>query len=385
MSRKLTQEEFISKAKKVHKNTYNYELVKYEQNKKKVEIICVLHGSFRMIPNSHLMGQGCPKCRYEKSSKKLRFSTKKFIEQAKKVHGNKYDYSLVDYKNSTTNIKIKCLIHNYIFEQKPANHIHHKQGCPKCGGNAKLSTEQFIEKAKKIHGNKYDYSSTMYDGGNRLVTILCKSCNKTFTQKAEQHLQGSGCKICTYKILSEKFSYTLETFISKAITRHGDKYDYSKVIYKNCFTKVILTCKKHNKEFLIKPMAHINSGNGCPICKSSKGEIIISNILDSLSINYIPQKRFKECKNIKELPFDFYLPKENNGKGLCIEYQGVQHFKPISIFGGISSLLKTQNNDRLKREYCRNNNILLIEYTYKDNFETIKNDLEFQFKDMAVA
>lgn len=113
--------------------------------------------------------------------------------------------------------------------------------------------------------------------------------------------------------------------------------------------------------------------NSCGCAFISGGEKYIETILDEFKINYIPQKRFKDCKRIKPLPFDFYLPDKNT----CIEYDGRQHEIPIEHFGGEKSFKDRQENDRIKNEYCRKNNITLIRIPYTKNkkeiYEIIKN------------
>lgn len=151
-----------------------------------------------------------------------------------------------------------------------------------------------------------------------------------------------------------------EDFIERAKTVHGDKYDYSKVDYKNINSKVSIICKTCQNEFQQVAYRHL-CGSGCPKCKSSKGEKLISSFLKEHNINFEQQKRFKECKFKRALPFDFYLPDYN----LCIEYQGIQHFEPRSEFGGIDGFNSTIRNDLIKREWCskpKNPNLLEIKY-----------------------
>ena len=109
--RKLTTYEFIEKAKKVHGDKYDYSKVEYVNSRTKICIICPQHGEFWQTPNAHLMKEGCPKCKGENVSKVNRRTTNEFIEKAKKVHGDKYDYSKVDYKNNSTKVCIICPIH----------------------------------------------------------------------------------------------------------------------------------------------------------------------------------------------------------------------------------------------------------------------------------
>jgi len=180
----LNTDLFITKAKKIHRNKYDYSLVKYKLNKQNIKIICPLHGIFKQTPNTHLKGSGCPIC----SENFL--NTDLFKIKAKKIHGNKYDYSLVKYKLSNKKIKIVCSIHG-IFEQTPNSHLRGK-GCPKCTGK---TTDKFIKEAKHIHGNKYDYSKVNYTGSQNKVKIVCKK-HGIFEQTPKNHLSGSNCPKC---------------------------------------------------------------------------------------------------------------------------------------------------------------------------------------------
>lgn len=138
-----TTEEFIEKAKIKHGNLYDYSLVDYNKNKKHVNIICLVHGSFLQIPNTHLLGCGCPKCAYEENGKNCRKTNNEFIDESNLIHKNKYDYSLVDYVQNKTKIKIICKKHGE-FEQVPNTHLS-GHGCPKCKqSRGEIKIEQFF-------------------------------------------------------------------------------------------------------------------------------------------------------------------------------------------------------------------------------------------------
>ena len=141
MSKKLTQKEVLERFKKVHGDEYDYSLVEYEGANNKVNIRCFLHGSFQQIPYEHWSGQGCPECGILKVSNIRRKTKEKFIEEAKLVHGDEYDYSLVDYKGDKINVIIICSVHGN-FQQFPNNHLVGK-GCQKCG-RIKATTKQTI-------------------------------------------------------------------------------------------------------------------------------------------------------------------------------------------------------------------------------------------------
>ena len=188
--KKLTTEQFINKAIKIHNNKYDYSLVNYINTKTKIKIICPIHGIFEQTPTKHIHNKrGCPICG---GSKKL--TNRQFINKAIKIHNNKYNYSLVNYINTKTKIKIICPIHG-IFKQTPNNHIIKKYGCPSCSNNKSLNTISFINRVKKIHNNKYDYSLVNYINAHTKVKIICP-IHGVFEQTPNSHYQNIGCSKC---------------------------------------------------------------------------------------------------------------------------------------------------------------------------------------------
>ena len=289
----------------------------------------------------------------------------KFIDESKMVHGDKYDYSEVEYVNNKTKVKIICHIHG-VFEQTPDKHINSKNGCKKCKNWAKTNVfnhkntiiNRFIEK----HGDKYDYSLVNYINNSTKVKIICQ-IHGEFEQMPNNHLSGNGCPNC-----GGTKKYVNNEFIDKCKKVHGDKYVYSKVNYVNNRTKVDILCPVHGifKQTFNK---HYKRKNGCPICKESKGEKFIRVFLENNDIEFIPQYRFSDCVNTHTLPFDFYLPKYNT----CIEFHGEQHYKPILIFGGEEKLKQQQINDKIKYDYCIKNDIKYICIKYNDDIKKSMN------------
>lgn len=281
-----------------------------------------------------------------------------FIDKAILIHNGKYDYSLIEYKTNKTKIKIICPIHG-VFEQTPNCHLS-GQGCQQCGNESfkekkKLTKEGFIERAILRHGNKYDYSLLNYKSYEEKVKIICP-IHGAFEQTPHSHLNGSSCQRC-----GNVNSKTLNEIIFLSKLKHDNKYDYSKSEYINAKTKLKIICPKHG-EFEQLHNHHI-LGQGCPICKESKGEKAIRVFLSKIGLNYIKQKKFNGCKDIRPLPFDFYLSDLN----LCIEYDGEQHFKPVKRFGGVTGFEMIQKRDRIKTKFCFDNNINLIRISYKDD------------------
>lgn len=185
---RLTADAFISKSKSIHGDTYDYSLVDYQGQKNKVKIICSTHGVFEQCPGNHTGGGGCNKCHGN-----IRLTTEDFIKKATEVHGSTYSYNNVDYKNAKTKVIIVCAIHGN-FSQEPYSHLSGR-GCPDCSGTKRLTNAKFIEKARKVHGNEYCYKKVDYIDTYKLVTITC-SIHGGFQQSPTNHLGGSGCIYC---------------------------------------------------------------------------------------------------------------------------------------------------------------------------------------------
>lgn len=206
-------EEFIKEANYIHNNKYDYSKVEYINSQTKVCIICPQHGEFWQTPSIHLRTSGCPKCVQEKKSISKKLTTEDFLIRAKKTHGDKYDYSKVNYTGCFEKIKIICKEHGE-FEQAPYMHLLW-QGCPKCGNINKnkgreKTTIEFINEAKKIHGNKYDYSEVNYINNHSKIIIICKKHGR-FLQTPNRHLHGNGCPHCN----QSKLELEIENFLTE--------------------------------------------------------------------------------------------------------------------------------------------------------------------------
>lgn len=196
--KKLTTNEFIKKANITHNNKYNYKNTNYINTLTDVNITCPEHGDFEQKASNHLNGNGCPTCGFISGGSKIKSNTETFINKANIIHNKTYDYSLVNYINVRTKIKILCTIHG-IFEQLPSNHLS-GSGCYKCG-NLSIATfksksnNDFIIDAKIKHNDEYDYSLVNYIDAKTKIKIICKK-HVEFEQLPSNHLSGSGCPIC---------------------------------------------------------------------------------------------------------------------------------------------------------------------------------------------
>ncbi len=220
-AKRKSQDIFIHQCREIHGDEYNYDLVDYVNQTKKITIVCKQHGQFNQIAGNHLVGVGCPKCANEESSKRQIKDQNIFIEEAKKVHGDSYDYKLVNYKGRNKKITIICKEHGE-FTQTPGHHLN-KQGCKKCGINKRADKkrkdqELLIQQYKEVHGNTYDYSKVVYVNAFKKITIICKE-HGDFEQNPNSHRYGIGCPICantgTPKLTDDEVRWIRKNFIQR--------------------------------------------------------------------------------------------------------------------------------------------------------------------------
>ena len=369
----MTQEEFISKVKLKYGEKYDYSKIIFTGTKNKVILICPKHGEFS-IRADYLISKkddACKKCSFEEKGKKRILSKEYFIKRAISVHGDKYDYSKVNYINSKTKICIICPEHGE-FWQKPNDHLR-GCGCYECfkkrqGKNIidrnTKTQNTFLKESILIHGNKYDYSKVEYKNCNTKVCIICPEHGE-FWQIPQNHLKGCGCPKCSFIKIAQKNTHNSEEFIKQSKKIHGNKYNYSNVEYIKAKVKVSIICPKHG-EFWQTPDSHLR-GNGCPKCKRSHLETNVSIYLDNNNIKYEEQKTFGWLYNKKNLFIDFYLPDYN----IAIECQGEQHFKKYRWENNDNGLIKRQRNDEIKKMLCEKNNIKVVYVNYDENINDV--------------
>ena len=382
IKRRKSQEIFIKEAKKIHRDKYDYSKVKYHLGSEKVIIICDVHEEFEQSPSEHLSGRGCKDCGRIAGAEKRRKSTEQFIEIAREEHGDKYDYSQVNYIKAILKVNIKCPIHKS-FWQRPHDHLR-SSGCPDCGKLAAaekrmLTQEEFVQKANKLHDYKYSYTSSVYKGFWEEITIICPNPKHgEFTQIAGGHLTGSGCQKCKSEKLADLYRLTKEEFVQKARDEHGDRYNYSLVEYVNYKEKVWIKCPDH---VLFEQVAgkHL-SGSGCGTCKASIGERKINDVLSRHNIDFKYEYSASYLSGIEAYDtkvglysFDFYILKMK----LIIEFDGVQHFKPVKFSNSNKdpegALESCKQRDQIKDEIAQQNglNVLRIPFWEIDNIVKI--------------
>ena len=403
---KMDTQSFISKAREVHGEKYDYSNVNYQHNDQKVCIICPEHGPFMQSPHIHLRGHGCPKC-----ANCYVPSTEEFIAASKAIYGDKYDYSKTVYENSKKKVCIICPEHGE-FWVNPNNHISKRIGCSRCTGYYDLTLEEFIDEANKRFNSKYDYSRVVWKGFQKKVEIICPE-HGIFVQTPMSHLKTQGCSKCSGRYMDQEY------FIQKASVIHDNKYDYSKVDYKGNNIKVCIICPEHG-EFWQTPNGHLLghgcskcagmymdtelfkekasqvhngkydyslvnyqgnrekvkiicpihgvfeqvamyhlAGNGCPACSESHMETDVRRFLRKHHISFISQKTFDWLVFDGKMFIDFFIP----DYGVGIECQGGQHFESVEFLGGDETFEKTKARDIQKKDLCKEHGIEILYYS----------------------
>lgn len=343
---KYTTESFINKCKSIHDKLrldsglpiYDYSKTIFKSTRDKIVYTCPIHGDKQIRANSHLLGQGCAECK----NLLRRKSQQTFISECKSIHDKLrldsglpvYDYSKTIYTGNSYIIKYICPIHGEI-STIAERHLHQKIGCPKCGtyraiiNNFKYNTESFITKCKEIHGNKYDYSKTIYNGLEYYSTFICPEHGE-FEQLAITHLKGSGCPKCGKIETKQKLSYTFEQWKEKAIEVHKpirealglQLYKYLELFEKDNNKYLKIYCPECNETFEQTCGNHVSQKQGCPKCVSryreTKWESELKIFFDSINISYTQNER----KLLSGMEIDFLCLTDTNKK-VAIELDGL--------------------------------------------------------------
>lgn len=358
---------FAARARSIHGERYDYSNSVYRTSMQKLEIVCPKHGPFLATPNKHLNGSGCPKCGYEAMAEKQRLSLSDFLQRALEVHGDKYDYSHVQYERAHGPVEIICPQHGS-FWQSRVNHLN-GQGCPQCGLEAgvekqRMTLPEFTERAREVHGSKYSYDQTDFRSVNDKTTIFCPE-HGAFLQTAAKHMGGQGCPSCANRDMD------LSKFVERAKEVHDDRYEYSKSEYLGARKKILVTCPEHG-DFEQVVHAHL-AGGGCPLCvdaMNSKGVQRITAWLEARSIHFVREMTFDDLRSEKNevyrLRCDFFLPEHD----AIIEFDGQQHFLPNSLWGGEEGFRVLKANDEKKNKWANEKGYRMVRIRFDQIEET---------------
>lgn len=381
MIKKFTTENFIKEAEKVYgKGRYDYSETDLDNrdNKGRVKIICHCkdkngdeHGAFWKNPYNFLRRhQGCKKCSRAELSLKVTTPLDEFIAKARKVHGDKYDYSQTDLTNRDEKgrIKIICPKHGE-FWQDPSSHLQ-GHGCDKCahekiGNQFRLSKEDFLEKAREIHGDKYEYDLSNYCNNRSVIKIKCPT-HGWFSQEVCSHLQGHGCDKCAHEKSADRQRTNKLSFLQRANAIHDGKYEYDLRNFHNMKSIIGVKCPVHGW-FSQEAFSHLQ-GHGCPKCShmASQAENEIAEYVKSLVGTENVIQNSKDI--IYPLELDVYVPL----KQIAIEYNGLRWHS--EQFG------KDRNYHLNKLSSCNAKGIKLIqifEDEYVNNKELVLKKIKY--------
>lgn len=232
---------------------------------------------------------------------------------------------------------------------------------------ARKTHEQFAKELFEVNPNIILLGR--YVGCMDKILCQCQVDGYIFSMTPNNLLRGHGCPECKRRKISLSHTKTHEQFLYELSIANSTIDILGE--YVGTHEKIQCKCKICGYIFKMTPH-NLLEGCMCPKCRKSKGEKEVARILEKMNIGFIEQYRFSNCCAERPLPFDFYLPDYN----ICIEYQGGQHYFSVKFFGGEEKLKYRQNNDKIKSDYCKNNNINLIVIPYWDfnNIEQIIED-----------
>ena len=392
--RKISEDEVKKRIEEKFNGKYDTSKVKYIDSKTKINLVCPKHGDFFASLSNLMAGKGCPKCGHHHATSVQKLQIEEVIKDANEVHDFKYDYSWfkhVGYKNNHTKFPIICHeadkdgTEHGLFYQNYIHHIGRGTGCPICSGNKKMGEEEIIEKAKEIHGDKYDYSKSHPTSTHSKMTIICHELDENGVEHGEfemtphDHFSGQGCPKCKGKRMWDtRGRLTVDDVKKMFIDLYGDEYDYSEFKeYKNNHTKLPVICKKHGL-FWVTSNNHLQ-GKGCPECGKEK----VGN-KKRLSVDEVI-RRIKEVHGDKYIiPEDFkYVNNFEKVKLICPKHSEFWQ-NPFNLWKGVGC--PKCNRSKLETEISVFLDSKSIPYEDEKNFDWLKNyELDFYLPEYNVA
>lgn len=286
-----------------------------------------------------------------------------FKQEVYELVGNEYIF-IDNYQGAKIKVRVKHNKCKHIYSVAPSNFLD-GQRCPYC---AKLSRrcklaktlaktdEQFKKEVYELVGNEYTFLDAYVNNKTKLK-VKHNKCGRIYKVAPHDFFKGGRCHTCSSK--AQRKANT--QFKQEVYDLVGNEYEFLDT-YVNARTKLRVKHIECNNTYKVKPDSFLH-GSRCPYCSSPKGELIISKILNKLSIPYEPQKTFDDLKDKDCLSYDFFIPSQN----ILIEYQGLQHYKPIDYFGGYATFKKQRRHDKLKAEYAKLHNYSLISIPYTED------------------
>jgi uncharacterized protein with PIN domain len=314
---------------------------------------------YEVRPNDFLNGKRCPFCAKLNIKNKLIKTDAQFRQDAKNEVGTEYTF-LDEYINSSTKIKVKHNTCGHTYKVEPNSFLQGKR-CPYCYGNVKKTDAQFKKEVFDLVGDEYTFLDE-YANTHTKLRVKHNKCGNVYGVRPHDFFRGNRCPYCSGKMKKTDAQFKQE--VQKLV---GGEYDFLDT-YADSKTKIRVKHNKCGNIYEVQP-SNFLQGYRCPYCSNSKGELIISKILESLNVNYEYQKTFDDLKDINPLSYDFFIPDQN----ILIEYQGIQHYEPVDHFGGKKRFPIQQKHDKMKGAYAKAKGYKLITVPYTaDTFSKIK-------------
>ena len=368
--KRYTREIFIERARLIHNDNFDYSAIAEHHVKgcsSHIPLSCnICFHKWNPTVSAIIEGKGCPSCNGH-----LRWTLDRFVKAAREIHGDKYDYSAITeahISGQLSAVPITCKLCRFTWSPVINHHINNRTKCPRCTRSIPWTLNSFIESARKIHGDKYDYSEIIekdIKSAHSHIPLSCNTCKHRWTPTISKHISyESGCPRC-----AGRAPLSLPYFRAQMLLIHGDDYDLSEVTevdVKSCNSTIPVICRSCKLRWHPQIRSLIYNKSGCPSCKISKGERACRTVLESLNIVPTPQVK------IKSLPtrlFDFGF--ESDGINWLLEYDGIQHFKLNVLFhdDDIDKFHEAQEVDMLKTEIAvkEGYHVIHIDYTQLNN------------------
>lgn len=368
----LSHEIFLERVSK-HKHTnLDFKNTVYRGQKNTVRVECNLHGPFDAWPSNLFQGGNCPACAASAAGKKRRLELDTLIARISNKFGKKYEIDTTSIVSASSPIKLRCKTHGWF--QKTIGNLESSNGCPLCSNensskiralNAMLTSQEVIDRFQKVHNFRYDYSKIKYAGIMNSVEITCFT-HGSFHQSVTSHLQGKGCPKCGAERKRQAQFLSQGDLYDRLKILNGDIFIYPPNLGLELRSNTPIICRQHG--LFCQPLRIHLSGNGCPECSQSLGAKRVSEWLTKNEIEYVTEAHIPVGKKGLPLRADFFLPEYNT----YIEYNGEQHFRPISFFGmdektSLHVFEEQKERDRVKENWIIENNYELVRIRYDQN------------------
>jgi hypothetical protein len=378
---KRTHEQFILEVSTLSNDDYIVLDGIYKNAHTKITFKHVSCGhEFEKSANNFLTkGQRCPRCARKKANDKKRKTHEKFVKEMFDIFGDEFVVR-GEYINDSTKIEVVHTPCNSIIEKRP-NALLKGSKCPKCSRKAKKNTIIFKEEVFERVGDEYTVTGE-YVRNDIDISMIHQECGKEFSIIPVEFLRGQRCSNCKNKRISLSNRWSHERFVEEVFSQAKGEYSVDSK-YTGSHNLVKFTHHTCGSTYETLPYIFLQ-GSRCPRCMDSKGVLKITSILDDLGIRYRREYKIDNCRYKRVLPFDVALLRDDNSLSMLIEYDGEQHFKEMSNWGGREAFEGIKLRDGIKDRFCEYNNIPLLRIKYTD-FDRIEEILTKELSARAIA